>query len=277
MLGGRNMKYSVAIRYMILIFASILFVFPLYWMITGSVKPMDSIWSIPPDWLPKELQFQHYVALFKQNPTLQWTLNSIISGLVAIFFILLFSSMAGYAYAKKDFPGKNIIFFLVIATMMMPRQVTLVPLYLLTSDLGLIDTYSGLILPAIAFPFGVFLIRQFVRYIPDELLQAARVDGAGEIRIFFQIILPLITPALGALAIFSFMFVWNDYMWQLIVLQSEDMKTLPIGISSLIKDGLSVNYGLAMAGGTIAAIPLIIFFLSFQKSFINGITLGADK
>jgi len=271
------MKGSVFIRYAILIAASILFIFPLYWMVTGSVKPPASLWLIPPDWIPKTIDLTQYKNLFSRNPTLRWTFNSIFTGLVSVLFIVLFCSMAGYAYAKKSFPGRNILFFVVIATMMMPRQVTLVPLYLLASDLNLLDSYAGLILPVIAYPFGVFLVRQFVRYIPDELINAAKVDGAGEIRVFFQIIVPLILPALGAMAIFSFMFVWNDYMWQLIVLQSQQMKTLPLGVSGLIREGLTVNYGLAMAGGTVAAIPLITFFLIFQKSFIRGITLGAEK
>lgn len=271
------MKINVIIRYIILILISVVFVFPLYWMFTGSVKPQLSLWAMPPEWFPKEIIWNHYEALFKNNPTLRWMFNSIFTGLVSVFFMLLFCSMAGYAYAKKKFPGRNLIFFIVIATMMMPNQVTLVPLYILITDLNLLDTYWGLILPVIGYPFGVFLIRQFIKYIPDEILQAAKVDGAGEIRIFVQMIIPLILPALGALAIFAFLFVWNDYMWQLIVLQSDEMKTLPLGVSGLIREGDSVNYGLAMAGGTVAALPLIIFFLIFQRGFVRGITLGSEK
>ncbi|PYI53917.1 carbohydrate ABC transporter permease [Paenibacillus flagellatus] len=271
------MKVNIVLRYLLLIAASVVFAFPLYWMITGSVKPMLSIWSMPPDWVPKTLQWTHYEKLFEELPTVRWIGNSVFSGLIAVAFILLFCSMAGYAFAKKTFPGRDVLFFLIIATMMMPHQVILVPLYILISDMNLLDTYAGLILPAIGYPFGVFLIRQFIRYIPDELFQAAKVDGAKEIRIFVQIVLPLIAPALGALAIFSFLYVWNDYLWQLIVLQSEEMKTLPLGVSTLIRHETSVNYGLAMAGGTVAAVPLILFFLSFQRSFIRGITLGTDK
>lgn len=271
------MRINVIIRYTILIIASIIFAFPLYWMITGSVKPMLSIWSMPPDWFPKRFQWTQYEKLFGELPTIRWLLNSIFSSLLAVVFILIFCSMSGYAFAKKKFPGRDFIFFLIIASMMMPHQVILVPLYILISDLHLLDTYWGLILPALGYPFGVFLVRQFIMYIPDDLFQAARIDGAKEVRIFMQIVLPLIVPALGALAIFSFLYVWNDYMWQLIVLQSDEMKTLPLGVSTLIRHETSVNYGLAMAGGTVAAVPLIIFFLIFQRSFIRGITLGTDK
>jgi len=268
---------ATIVKFVILSATAILLIFPIYWMITGSLKPSLSLWATPPEWFPKKFTLQHYNELFDRKPTLRWLFNSVYSSLVAVFFILLFCSMAGYAYAKKNFPGKHVLFFLVIATMMMPRQVTLVPLYMLVSDLGLLDSYTGLILPILAYPFGVFLIRQFVRYIPDELLQAANIDGAGELRMFISIIIPLIRPALGALAIFSFMAVWNDYIWQLIVLQKETMKTLPLGVSSLVKEGLRVDYGLAMAGGTLAALPLMILFLMFQRSLINGISLGSDK
>ncbi|MDF2659503.1 MAG: binding-protein-dependent transport system inner rane component [Paenibacillus sp.] len=271
------MKVTIAIRYVLLIAASVVFIFPLYWMVTGSVKPAITLWEIPPDWFPKTIDFTQFRVLLDRQPAMRWMFNSIFVGVVSVFFILLFCSLAGYAYAKKRFPGRNVLFFVIIATMMMPRQVTLVPLYLFVSDLGLLDSYAGLIMPVIAYPFGVFLIRQFVRYIPDELIHAAKVDGAGEIRIFAQIVVPLISPALGALAIFSFMYVWNDYMWQLIVLTSDSMKTLPLGVSGLVNREMSVNYGLAMAGGTLAAIPLIIFFLLFQRSFIRGITLGTEK
>ncbi|MBP1993958.1 carbohydrate ABC transporter permease [Paenibacillus eucommiae] len=272
------MKVSVTIlKYVLLSAFAVVLVFPIYWMLTGSIKPSLSLWASPPEWFPKSFTWLHFDELFNKKSTLRWLFNSVFTGLVAVLFILMFCAMAGYAYAKKKFPGHQVLFFLVIATMMMPRQVTLVPLYILISDLGLLDSYGGLILPIIAFPFGVFLIRQFVRYIPDELLQAASMDGAGELRIFGQIIFPLMRPALGALAIFAFMAVWNDYIWQLIVLQKDSMKTLPLGVSSLIKEDMSVNYGLAMAGGAVAALPLIALFLTFQKSFINGIALGTEK
>jgi multiple sugar transport system permease protein len=271
------MKALNWIRYMILSAVSIVLVFPLYWMITGSLKPAVSLWAIPPDWFPKQIFLSHYYDLFSRKNVWLWVLNSVVTSGVSVAIILLFCSMAGYAYAKKKFPGHTFLFFVVVSTMMLPRQVTLVPLYILVSDWGLLSSYSGYVLPLIAYPFGVFLIRQFVRYIPDELISAASIDGAGELRLFFQIIVPLITPALGSLAIFSFMFVWNDYIWQLIVLQKDTMKTLPLAVSGLIQQDQSINYGLAMAGGSLAVLPMILFFLVFQKSFMKGVTLGTEK
>jgi multiple sugar transport system permease protein len=265
------------VRYICLSAASLLFVFPLYWMITGSLKNQTSIWSSPPDWLPKQFIWDNYIHLFTTKPALNWIFNSVFTSLVTVVFVLFFSAMAGYAFAKRKFPGKNIIFALVLGTMMMPHQVTLVPLYMLIRNLNLLDSQMGLILPAIAFPLGVFLIRQFASTLPDEVIEAARIDGAGEMRLFTNIILPLIKPVLGALAIFAFMHTWNDYLWQLIVLQSSDKLTLPLGVSTMAYDELTINYGYAMAGASIAAIPMITFFLSLQKSFVKGITMGSVK
>ena len=153
----------------------------------------------------------------------------------------------------------------------------MVPLYQLISKLGLVNTRTGVILPTLAYPFGVFIVRQFAKTIPDELLEAAKIDGAGELRTFFKIVIPMLLPSLGALSIFAFMHTWNDYLWQLVVLQSESMLTLPLGVSTMIYEEITINYGMAMTGATIAAIPLIAFFLLLQKSFIQGITLGSVK
>jgi multiple sugar transport system permease protein len=264
-------------RYAFLSIASLIFIFPLYWMITGSFKTPTGIWAIPPEWVPKQYVFDNYIHLFTTKPAHYWIFNSIFTSAATVVCVLLFSAMAGYAYAKRKFPGNKLFFALVLGTMMMPHQVTLVPLYILVRNLGLLDSYLGLILPGVAFPLGVFLIRQFVLTIPDEIIEASKIDGAGEIRLFTVIVLPLIMPALGALAIFSFMYSWNDYLWQLIVLQSKEMLTLPLGISTMAYDELTVNYGYAMAGATIAAIPMIAFFISLQKSFVKGITMGSVK
>ncbi|OBZ17755.1 MULTISPECIES: carbohydrate ABC transporter permease [Bacillales] len=265
------------VRYISLSAASLLFVFPLYWMITGSLKNQTSIWSRQPDWFPKQIIWDNYIHLFSTKPALNWIFNSVFTSLATVLFVLFFSAMAGYAFAKRKFPGKNIIFALVLGTMMMPHQVTLVPLYMLIRNLNLLDSQMGLILPAIAFPLGVFLVRQFASTLPDEVIEAARIDGAGEMRLFTNIILPLIKPVLGALAIFAFMQTWNDYLWQLIVLQSSDKLTLPLGVSTMAYDELTINYGYAMAGASVAAIPMITFFLSLQKSFVKGITMGSVK
>lgn len=271
------MKLHLVSRYAFLLIMSVLFVFPLYWMLTGSFKTQVAIWAIPPQWFPSQFRLLNYEHIFTTTPALKWLFNSVFTSLATVVFVVIFSAMAGYAYAKKRFPGDKILFMVVIATMMMPTQVTLVPLYIVCRQLGLVNSYLGVILPAIAFPFGVFIVRQFAKSIPDELIESARIDGAGEIRLFGAIVLPLLLPALGALSIFAFMHTWNDYLWQLIILQSKEKLTLPLGISTITYSENNTNYGYAMAGASVAAVPMIIFFLLLQRSFIKGITLGSVK
>lgn len=270
-------RLSVVVRHAVLLAASVFFVFPLYWMFSGSLKRPIEIWAYPPKWIPSTLQFSNYTHLFRSKPVLQWALNSIIISLITVGLVVILSAAAGYGYAKKRFPGSRLLFSLIVATMMMPTQVTLVPLYKLCVSLGLVNTYAGVILPTLAYPFGVFIVRQFATTIPDELLEAAKIDGAGELRTFLVIVIPMLLPALGVLAIFAFMHSWNAYLWQLVILQSESMLTLPVGVSTMIYEEITINYGMAMTGATIAAIPLILFFLALQKSFIQGITLGSIK
>lgn len=274
------MKFNVWIRYMILGFASIIFVFPLYWMITGAFKTKEGLYSIPPEWFPTDLYFGNFISVFSHFPILHWLWNSIYIGVLSVILILILSSTAGYALAKIHFPGDKLIFIAVIATMMLPHEAILIPLYILTGNLGLLNSAWGIIIPTAAFPFGVFLVRQFARTIPDELMNSARIDGANEFRIFISVILPIMLPALGALAIFAFMFTWNNYAWQLVVLNSPDKLTFPLGLTQLASQspsGATLNYAFVMAGASIAAIPLIIFFLLLQRSFIKGITLGSVK
>ncbi|UUZ90002.1 carbohydrate ABC transporter permease [Paenibacillus sp. P25] len=174
------MKLHLVSRYAFLLIMSVLFVFPLYWMLTGSFKTQVAIWAIPPQWFPSQFRSLNYEHIFTTTPALKWLFNSVFTSLATVVFVVIFSAMAGYAYAKKRFPGDKILFMVVIATMMMPTQVTLVPLYIVCRRLGLVNSYLGVILPAIAFPFGVFIVRQFAKSIPDELIESARIDGAGK-------------------------------------------------------------------------------------------------
>jgi multiple sugar transport system permease protein len=184
--------------------------------------------------------------------------------------------MAGYAFAKKRFPGSNVVFYMYIASMMIPGQVTLVPLFLIMSKLNFLDSYWGLILPGIAGPFGVFLMKQFLSTLPTSLIEAATIDGCGELQIFRQIVLPLSKPGLAVLGIFTFMGQWNEFLWPLIITNSSKMRTLPVGLA-LLQEELPMQYGLLMAAATYAAIPMIIIFMMFQKYFLKGITVGALK
>jgi len=192
------------------------------------------------------------------------------------FGILLIDSMAGYVLAKKKFPGRNLIFWIIISTMMIPGQVTLVPLFIMIRDLNLMDTHWALILPDLSMVFGVFLMRQFMYSIPDELIEAAKMDGASEWRTFWTIVLPLAKPGLAALGIFTFMNVWNSFLWPIIVLNNAKLYTLPVGLKTL-QDANLASFKLLMSGAAVAAIPMIIVFILFQRYFVKGLTLGGVK
>lgn len=220
--------------------------------------------------------FEGFETLFNKNSLGKWFFNSIYIAVVVTIGILIFDSMAGYVLAKKRFPGRNLIFWLIISTMMIPGQVTLVPLFIMVGDLQLMNTHWALILPDLSMVFGVFLMRQFMYSIPDELLDAAKIDGAGEWRTFWKIVLPLSKPGMAALGIFTFMSVWNSFLWPIIVLNDSDLYTLPVGLKSL-QDANLVSFKLLMSGAAIAAIPMIIVFILFQRHFVKGLTLGGVK
>ncbi|MBA2938310.1 carbohydrate ABC transporter permease [Paenibacillus sp. CGMCC 1.16610] len=261
----------------LLILSTIVFIFPFYWIMTGAFKIQTVATAIPPEWFPLQPTLSNWLELFK-NPIWRWTLNSFIISIVEMIAVCLVSSTAGYVLAKKLFPGRRIIFTMFIAAMALPKQVILVPLFTMLADFGWVNTYYGLILPAIGWPFGVFLMKQFAQTIPGELMEAAKMDGCSEIRLFSTIILPLLKPALGALAIFTFIASWNDYFSQLIMIRSTTMMTLPLGVSMMTTQSeFMTNYGVLMAGAALASVPMIAIFLVFQKAFTQGITMGAVK
>jgi len=271
----REIKLTKIMTQVILVLATLFFIFPFYWIVTGAFKAQVVATAIPPIWFPLEPIIDNWVTLFN-NPVLRWTFNSFFIASSEMIGVCLVSSLAGYVLAKKRFPGRKFIFVMFVAAMALPKQVILVPLFTMLADFGWIDTYKGLILPAIGWPFGVFLMKQFSQTIPTELLEAARIDGSGEIRTFIYIVLPLLKPAIGALAIFTFMLSWNDYFSQLVITRSTEMMTLPLGVATM-QGEYKTNYGVMMAGATLASIPMIVIFLLFQKSFTQGITMGAIK
>ena len=217
-----------------------------------------------------------FVSLFKKHDVGKWFFNSVYISVVVTVGILLIDSMAGYVLAKKKFPGRNLIFWIIISTMMIPGQVTLVPLFIMVGNLNLMDTHWALILPDLSMVFGVFLMRQFMYSIPDELLEASRMDGASEWRTFWTIVLPLAKPGLAALGIFTFMNVWNSFLWPIIVLNSAELYTLPVGLKTL-QDANLASFKLLMSGAAVAAIPMIIVFILFQRYFVKGLTFGGVK
>lgn len=220
--------------------------------------------------------FSGFTTLFNKNNVGIWFFNSFYIAVVVTIGILLFDSMAGYVLAKKRFPGRNLIFWSIIATMMIPGQVTLVPLFIMVRNFGIMDTHWALIFPDLAMVFGVFLMRQFMHSIPDELIDAAKIDGASEWKTYWKIILPLAKPGLAALGIFTFMNVWNSFLWPIIVLNDSNLYTLPVGLKTL-QDANLASFKLLMSGAAIASIPMIIVFMMFQRHFVKGLTLGGVK
>ena len=271
---GRSKGY-MAFAIVVLILLAIFFIFPLYWIITGSFKDAIAINAQTPQWFPLNPTIDNYVRLFKQ-PALRWLLNTVIMALCAMILTCITAALAGYALAKKRFYGRKILFTLLVCAMALPKQVIVIPLLREMSFLGLHDTLRAVILPTVGWPFGVFLMKQFSETIPTEMLEAARVDGAGELRTFFSIVFPMIKPGIGALAIFTFVNSWNDYFLQLIMLLERTNLTISLGIATL-QGEMSSDFGLIMAGAALAAVPIIVVFLAFQKYFTQGITMGAVK
>ncbi len=270
-----NKKISEGIRLLILSLISILFVFPFYWIITGAFKIQKTTVLNKPQWFPLQPTLENWVKLFK-NPAFTWLGNSFMISALTMLLVCLTAALAGYALAKKEFYGKRIIFSIFIAAMALPKQVILVPLVRIVNAWGLHNTMWAVILPAVGFPFGIFLMKQFSETLPSELLEAAKIDGASELGTFVRIVLPLVKPGIAALAIFTFITSWNDYFLQLIMLVEKEKLTIPLGVA-LMQQEFSTNYGVLMAGATMAAIPIIIMFITFQKYFTQGITMGAVK
>ena len=265
------------VAYLVLGVTTILSLFPFYWLLLTAFTPTESSIKLPPDFIPLHASLVNFERLFSQSPDVwNWMLNSLIIALSVTAFHVFFDTLSGYAFAKRRFPGRNLFFWMIISTLMIPPQVTLVPLYLVIRQVNLVNNLWGVILPGFADVFGIFLMRQYIQTLPTELLEAARIDGASEPGIFWRIILPLSRPAIGALAIFSFVRSWNAFLWPLIVLQKTKTMTLPVGVASL-QNEFAVDYGLIFAGAAIAAVPMIVFFLLFQRYFMEGVRMGALK
>jgi len=259
----------------VLVVITILFIFPLYWIITGSFKTPQAVNARIPVWFPNEFVGAHYDKLF-QRPAFLWLGNTVLICAASMLLTCITASMGGYALAKKRFVGRAFIFSLFVCAMALPKQVILIPLLKEMAFLKLHNTLWAVILPTVGWPFGVFLMKQFSENIPGELLEAARIDGAGEARTFTSIVLPMIKPGIGALAIFTFITTWNDYFLQLIMLNDTKVLTISLGIAKLQSE-MSTDYGLIMAGAALGSIPIIAIFLLFQKFFTRGITMGAVK
>lgn len=297
----RYSRKARILTYLVLTPLAILFVAPFAWLVTASFQPISEIFQKNPSWIPHDptmvgykgfLNVGHLPAGLANRGTgdWHWFLNSaIVAGSITILQTF-FNSLCAYCFAKRNFPGRNVIFVLFLATMMVPGQVTLIPNYLIIKHIpffngnnwlgagghGWLDSYWGLIMPGAVSAFGIFLLRQYMLSIPNELLDAARIDGAGEFRIYWSVVLPLCMPAIAANAIFTFQAAWEDFFWPLIIIDSSDRYTAPLGLALFVTTN-STSWNLLFAGSVIATLPMILIFIIFQRRFIQGIAVTGVK
>ena len=273
-LSGTSTGYKVFAA-VVLVLLAIFFLFPLYWIVTGSFKNVIEINANYPIWFPQNPTVENYAELF-ERPAFKWLFNIIFISAAAMVLTCLTAALAGYALGKKRFYGRAVLFTIIICAMALPKQVIVIPLLQEMTFFHMNDNLWAVILPTVGWPFGVFLMKQFSETVPTEILEAARVDGAGELRTFFSVVFPMIKPGIGALAIFTFVNTWNDYFLQLVMLTSDENWTLPLAIANL-QGEMSTDFGLIMAGAALAAIPIVVVFIAFQKYFTQGIAMGAVK
>jgi multiple sugar transport system permease protein len=264
------------LAYLLISVGGVIMILPLIWMLSASFKPMSEIIQVPPTWVPKAFTLNNYREMFVAFPFGRYFLNSVITTGSIILVTLLASTTAGYALAKFRLPGANIIFFLFLTSLMVPFQSLMVSTYQMMVDFKLVNTYLGVIYPFLFTATGIFLMRQFISELPSELIEAARIDGASEPLIFWRVILPLVKPALAALAILEFSSAWEEFLWPSIISSSDATRTIPIGLQYFAEQ-YGTRIDLQMAGSTLAALPVITGFLILQKQFIDGITFGAVK
>lgn len=266
------------IQYILLALVALIPLFPLYWLLISAMKTPAEFSQIPPTWFPSTPTLEPTITALTAVPFFQSMLNSIIIAGGATISVLVTSILAGYVFAKHQFRGRDALFWGIIATMFLPPIVTIVPLYYLVSSMGLSDTYLGVLLPWLANAFGIFLMRQFIQDIPDELIEAARMDGAGEFRIVWQFVVPLLKPAIVTLAVFMFVYAWNNFLWPLSILKSEALYPVVLTLNRLMSYTMSFEYqNVVLAGAVIASLPTLLVFLVTQRVFVAGIAASGVK
>ncbi|MCV9939327.1 carbohydrate ABC transporter permease [Boseaceae bacterium BT-24-1] len=250
--------------------AGIMF-FPVYWMFATAVRPKDEVFSGAAGLIPSSFVWQNFADAIGRVPFLSWAANSLIITVVAVVITVTINLLCGYAFAKFRFAGRDILFLAVLSALMIPFQVIIVPLFLVVSELGLLSDYWGVILPRAAEAFGIFMVRQFMVSIPDELLEAARIDGASELKIFFKIVVPLSKPIIAVLVIFTFMWRWNDFALPLVIMMKQEMYTVQLGLN-LLRGQFNTEWTMIMAIALLSLVPMLIIFTFFQRYFVQGIS-----
>ncbi|MDG0808355.1 carbohydrate ABC transporter permease [Cohnella rhizosphaerae] len=275
MTGSKKRAANLA-AHLFLALLAVALTFPFLWMLLGAFKDNLEVVAMPPRLLPSRWNFDNFAEIEGYFPLYRFFANSALVAVATTLLQLAICTMAAYVFAKIAFKGRQGLFVLFLTTMMIPAQVTLVPLFILFSRTDLIDTYAGLILPGIFSAYGTFLLRQSIMTIPNELMEAAFIDGASYYRVFFSVIVPLVKPTLSALSIFAFMSSWNNFLWPLIAVNSKELMTLPLGLSKL-QGQWSTEWNLLMAGNVVSFVPIFIVFLFAQRYFIKGITMTGIK
>jgi multiple sugar transport system permease protein len=263
--------------YVVLTLGLVVVLGPFVWMALSSVKPESEVDEVPPTWLPRDVTLDHYDNLFTNLNLPTFFFNSVVVALVVALGNVAFGAMLGYALAKLRFRGRRILFGLVLVTLMVPGVATFIPQFVLVTNLGLVNTLPGMILPYLVQPFGVFLMRQYMLSLPDDLIDAARVDGAGELRIFASVMLPLCGPAMATVGILTFLASWNNFLWPLVIAQDDDKWTLPVALALYSTGEHSTDYGLLLAGSVVVVLPVILVFLVLQRYFVQGIAMTGIK
>lgn len=272
----RRLKMSKIVLFIIMCFVALFMLVPFFWSFSTSVKTAGEVFEYPPKWIPQSIHWENYSQVWEIAPFGQYLLNSTVVSVMVTILTLLTASLAAYAFARLKFRGRDFIFMLYLGTMMIPSQVTMIPNFIFIKLLGWTDTYTGLILPNVFTALGVFLLRQFFMTIPKEYEDAAKIDGASRFHIYLHVILPLSMPALSTLAVFTFVFQWNNLMWPLIVVNKDIMKTLTLGLASF-QGMYSTNWSLLMAAAVMGIIPSFAIFVLGQKYLIKGITFSGIK
>jgi ABC-type glycerol-3-phosphate transport system permease component len=269
-------RWRVGVLYVVLILFAGLILLPFAYMLSTSLKSLGEVFSTPIQWIPRELIWENYITPLREHPIGHYFRNSLFVAVSVTLLNLFTCSLAGYSFAKFSYVGRNVLFGLVLATMMVPLASMIIPLFIVVRNLGWVDSYLGLIIPAGTSAFGIFLMRQHMLTIPDDLLDAARLDGSSEPRIFLSVVLPMSRTALSSLAIFIFMWNWDSFFWPLLVATDDQYRTLPLGIA-LFESSYGTNYPQLMAVAFLAMLPVLIVFLVLQRNFIEALTMSSIK
>jgi len=274
--NARRLNVRRILLYVALVAGAVLSLIPLLWMVSASLMPTGEASTYPPRLFPHTVTFEHYRVLFTRLTVGRSLLNSTIIAVAITGLSLFINGAAGYAFAKIRFRGRNRTFYLLTLGLLIPTQVAMLPLFLMMKEMHLVNTYWGVIIPGLASIFGIFLVRQYALSIPDDLLDAARMDGASELRIFWSVVLPVIRPILATLSIWAFLAAWNDFLWPLVVLSDSRRYTLPVALAGLVGEHVQ-DTELMMAGAVVTVIPVLIVFLALQRYYIRGVTAGSVK